>query len=78
MSAFVIGTPAPEGLDSKIYRVRVVVDRIDGAELTPEDLGRIEAVYPSKPAKTAKPRAKAPMPPATRKGKAPRKSGRAA
>jgi hypothetical protein len=78
MSAFVIGTPAPEGLDSKIYRVRIVVDRIDGGELTAEDLERIEAVYPSKPSKASKPRAKAPTPSAPRKGKTTRRSGRAA
>jgi hypothetical protein len=76
-SAFVIGTPAPEGLDSKIYRVRVVVDRIDGGELTAEDLEQIEAVYPSKPSKALKPRAKAAAPSA-RKGKTTRRSGRAA
>ncbi len=51
MSAFVIGVPVPEGLDAKIYRVRVVVDRIDGAALTREDLAQIEAAYSSKPAK---------------------------
>jgi len=78
MSAFVIGIPVPEGLDSKIYRVRVIVDRIDGGELTAEDLERIDTVYPSKSAKTAKRRAKVAMPPAARKAKAPRKSGRAA
>jgi hypothetical protein len=78
MSAFVIGIPVPEGLDSKTYRVRVVVDRIDGGELTSGDLEKIEAVYPSKPAKTAKPRAKAPLQPAARKAKTARKSGRAA
>ncbi len=78
MSAFVIGTPAPEGIDSKIYRVRIVVDRVDGAELTPEDLERIEGAYPSRPGKAAKPRFKAPMPSATRKRKATRKPGRAA
>lgn len=78
MSAFVIGTPAPEGLDSKVYRVRIIVDRVDGGELTPEDLERIEAVYPSKPARAAKPRAKTAMPPTARKVKAARKSGRAA
>lgn len=51
MSAFVIGVPVPEGLDAKVYRVRVVVDRIDGAALTREDLAQIEAAYPSKQAK---------------------------
>lgn len=60
MSAFVIGVPVPEGLDSRIYRVRVVVDRIDGAALTGADLAQIEAVYPSKPAKPLRARAKAP------------------
>jgi hypothetical protein len=59
MSAFVIGVPVPEGLDSKVYRVRVVVDRVDGAALTGEDLARIEAVYPSKPSKAPRARAKA-------------------
>lgn len=78
MSAFVIGIPVPEGLDSKIYRVRIIVDRIDGGELTSGDLEKIEAVYPSKPTKAAKPRAKTPMPPAARKPKTARKSGRAA
>ncbi len=78
MSAFVIGAPIPEGLDSKIYRVRIIVDRVDGTELTPEDLERIEAVYPSKPARAAKPRAKTPMPPAAGKAKTARKAGRAA
>jgi hypothetical protein len=78
MSAFVIGTPAPEGLDSKIYRVRIIVDRVDGGELTAADLERIEAVYPSKPATTAKPRTKAPARPPARKAKTTRKSGRAA
>jgi hypothetical protein len=78
MSAFVIGIPVPEGLDSKTYRVRVVVDRIDGIELTPEDLQRIEAVYPSKPAKpTAKRRAKTATP-AARKARTTRKSNQAA
>lgn len=78
MSAFVIGIPVPEGLDPKVYRVRVIVDRADGSELTPEELERIEAIYSSKPGKTAKQRAKAARPPAARKAKAPRKSGRAA
>ena len=79
MSAFVIGIPVPEGLDSKIYRVRVVVDRVDGGELTSEDLKRIEAVYPSKPAKpTAKQRARPGTPPAVRKAKTARKSNQAA
>ncbi len=75
MSAFVIGIPAPQGLDSKVYRVRVVVDRRDGTPLTEEDLARIEAVYPSKlggrrtrPAETT----------AATKAKPPRKSSRAA
>ena len=62
MSAFVIGVPVPEGLDAKIYRVRVVVDRVDGAALTREDLAQIEAVYPSKPAKRQE-RATAPAAP---------------
>lgn len=75
MSTFVIGIPVPEGLDPKTYRVRVVVDRIDGGELTPEDLGRIEAVYPSKPARRRGGTASAP---ATREAKGTRKSGRAA
>lgn len=75
MSAFVVGIDAPEGLDPKIYRVRVVVDRVDGAELTPEDLARIEAAYPSKLAKQRPKRASAP---AARKAKTTRKSSRAA
>jgi hypothetical protein len=58
MSAFVIGVPVPEGLDPQVYRVRVVVDRVDGAALTGEDLARIEAVYPSKPAKAPRSRGK--------------------
>jgi hypothetical protein len=78
MSAFVIGIPVPEGLDSKTYRVRIVVDRIDGGELTSGDLEKIEAVYPSKPTKTAKTRTKTPLAPAARKAKTARKSGRAA
>ena len=75
MSTFVIGIPVPEPLDSKIYRVRVVVDRIDGADLTPEDLERIEAVYPSKPAKR---RPTPPNAPPTRPAKTTRKSIKAA
>ncbi len=71
MSAFVIGIPVPEGLDSKTYRVRVVVDRIDGAALTREDLAQIDAVYPSKPAKHG-------AVPAPRKAKTRRKPTRAA
>lgn len=78
MSAFVIGTPAPKGLDSKVYRVRIIVDRIDGGELTSEDLERIEAIYPSTPTTAAKPRAKAGTLPAARKTKSTRKAGRAA
>lgn len=75
MSAFVIGIPAPEGLDSKTYRVRVVVDRVDGGELTAEDLERIEAVYPSK---SAKRRAGAAGASPVRGPRAARKSSRAA
>lgn len=81
MSAFVVGVPVPEGLDPKVYRVRVVVDRIDGADLTTDDLARIEAVYPSKPAKRrAKPTsAAAPhKAKAAPKAKASRRAGRAA
>ncbi len=75
MSTFVIGIPVPEPLDSKTYRVRVVVDRIDGADLTPEDLERIEAVYPSKPAKR---RPAPPSAPPTPPAKTTRKSTKAA
>jgi hypothetical protein len=75
MSGFVVGIPVPEGLDAKTYRVRVIVDRIDGGELTPEDLARIEAAYPSKPMKR---RAKAPGSQGARKAKTARKSSRAA
>jgi hypothetical protein len=75
MSAFVIGIPVPEGLDARIYRVRVVVDRVDGAALTREDLAQIEAAYPSKPAKQRAKRASAPP---ARKAKPARKSTRAA
>jgi hypothetical protein len=75
MSAFVIGIPVPDGLDAKVYRVRVVVDRIDGAALTPEDLAKIDTIYPSKPAKRrTKPASTAPAP----KAKATKKPGRAA
>jgi hypothetical protein len=75
MSAFVIGIPVPEGLDSKTYRVRVVVDRVDGADLTPEDLARIEAVYPSKPARRRTGTTRAP---AAREAKTARRASRAA
>jgi hypothetical protein len=67
MSAFVVGVPVPEGLDPRVYRVRVVVDRIDGAALTGEDLGRIEAVYPSKPARPRRARTKVGPPEKPRK-----------
>jgi len=75
MSAFVIGIPVPEGLDAKVYRVRVVVDRIDGAALTPEDLAQIDKVYPSK---TAKRRFFSMDTATTEKAKATKKPGRAA
>jgi hypothetical protein len=75
MSSFIIGIQAPQGLDSKVYRVRVVVDRRDGTALTEEDLARIEAVYPSKPAKR-RPRP-ASTPPAP-KARSPWKASRAA
>jgi hypothetical protein len=75
MSAFVVGVPVPEGLDARVYRVRVVVDRVDGAALSSEDLARIEAVYPSKP---ARPRATAAETPSARKAKTARKPRRAA
>ena len=75
MSSFVIGIQAPQGLDSKVYRVRVVVDRLDGSALTEEDLARIEAVYPSKGDKRRpRPASAAPAP----KAKSPRKPSKAA
>ncbi|MEP7121653.1 MAG: hypothetical protein ABJE95_12110 [Byssovorax sp.] len=58
--------------------MRVIVDRIDGGELSSEDLARIEAVYPSKSAAATKPRAKTSTRPAARKTKTTRKAGRAA
>jgi hypothetical protein len=75
MSAFVIGIPAPQGLDSNVYRVRVVVDRVDGAALTEEDLARIDAVYPSKPARR---RTRPAGSPSAAKARSARKSSRAA
>lgn len=78
MSAFVVGTSAPEGLDSKVYRVRIIVDRVDGGELTSEDVARIEAAYAGEPVAAGKSRAKTPTRPAARKSKATRKAGRAA
>lgn len=75
MSSFVIGIPVPKDLDAKVYRVRVVVDRIDGAALTPEDLAQIDKVYPSK---TAKRRAKLASTAPAPKAKTTKKAGRAA
>lgn len=55
--------PTPEGLDSKVFSVAVMVDRLDGKPLSDEDLDAIRAVYPvdeepaavvaSKPAKAS-------------------------
>jgi len=53
--------------------VRVVVDRIDGAALTRDDLAQIEAAYPSKPARKPPARANAP---AARKATPARKSSK--
>jgi hypothetical protein len=78
MSAFVIGVPAPEGLDPRIYRVRVVVDRVDGAALTAADLERIRAVYTTEAIEpTVKRRTKSTKPAAARMGKVPAARARA-
>jgi hypothetical protein len=73
MSAFVIGIPAPEGLDPKAFRVRVVVDRLDGADLTADDLKKIKAVYANTKSATKR-RTKSTKPAAAREARAARAS----